>query len=102
MPSAWKPYLKRSLKDEEEHQKKADHIVKTVLERLDLDNDGLVSLKELEKIGLDGLPNFEGMGAEGHHYDVESGEYMNCTLYCSALMESLEFFLHHEGMHCPA
>ena len=62
------------LQDELEHQEKADHIVKVVLERLDLDGDGRVSAEELVKVGLDGLPNFEGLGADGHHYDVESGE----------------------------
>ncbi|KAF4623624.1 hypothetical protein D9613_002288 [Agrocybe pediades] len=65
--------------DEIEHQRKAEHIVNAVLQRLDLNKDGLVSPEELEKVGLDGLPNFDGLGAEGHHYDVES-----------------EFFLHHE------
>ncbi|KAJ3516254.1 hypothetical protein NLJ89_g1235 [Agrocybe chaxingu] len=72
-------YSQKKSKDEIEHQKKADHIVKSVLERLDLNGDGVVSAEELEKVGLGGLPNFDGLGAEGHHYDVES-----------------EFFLHHE------
>ncbi|KAF9524083.1 hypothetical protein CPB83DRAFT_861855 [Crepidotus variabilis] len=72
-------YSQKLSKDDEEHQKKAEHIVKTVLEHIDLNKDGLVSPEELEKVGLDGLPNFDGLGAEGHHYDVES-----------------EFFLHHE------
>ncbi|TFK70448.1 hypothetical protein BDN72DRAFT_818780 [Pluteus cervinus] len=64
-------------KDEAEHQKKADHIVSTVLEKIDLNKDGKITADELEKVGLDGLPNFDGL--DGHHYDVES-----------------EFFLHHE------
>jgi hypothetical protein len=72
-------YSQKKSKDEIEHQKKAEHIVKFVLERLDLNGDGYVTPEELEKVGLDGLPNFDGLGAEGHHYDVES-----------------EFFLHHE------
>ena len=58
-----------------EHQQKADHIVKAVLQRLDLNRDGYVTPEELERVGLDGLPNFDGLGAEGHHYDVESGLY---------------------------
>jgi len=45
----------------------------------DKDKDGRVSLEEFKAVGLDGLPNFDELGAEGHHYDVES-----------------EFFLHHE------
>ena len=61
--------------DDIEHQKKADMIVSTVLGLLDLDKDGKVSPEELEKVGLDGLPNFDNVGAEGHHYDVESGAH---------------------------
>ena len=62
------------MQSELEHQEKADHIVKAVLQRLDLNGDGRITAEELEKVGLDGLPNFDGLGAEGHHYDVESGE----------------------------
>ncbi|KAF5332539.1 hypothetical protein D9611_005141 [Ephemerocybe angulata] len=72
-------YSQKKSKDDIEHQKKADHIVAEVLKKLDLNSDGLISPEELEKVGLDGLPNFDNMGAEGHHYDIES-----------------EFFLHHE------
>jgi hypothetical protein len=38
-----------------------------------LNKDGVIQAEELEQIGLSGLPNFEELGAEGHHYDVESG-----------------------------
>lgn len=62
------------MQDEIEHQEKADHIVNTVLQRLDLNKDGRVTPEELERVGLAGLPNFNDLGAEGHHYDVESGE----------------------------
>ncbi|KAJ3835793.1 precursor to secretory protein Ssp120 [Lentinula raphanica] len=72
-------YSQKKSKDDVEHQKKADHISGEVLRIFDADKDGKVSIEELVKIGLDGLPNFDDMGAEGHHYDVES-----------------EFFLHHE------
>ncbi|KAI0095246.1 hypothetical protein BDY19DRAFT_902229 [Irpex rosettiformis] len=72
-------YSQKKSKDEVEHQKKADHIVDTVLSLMDKDGDGSISLEELKAVGLDGLPNFEDLGAEGHHYDIES-----------------EFFLHHE------
>ncbi|CCM03666.1 uncharacterized protein FIBRA_05810 [Fibroporia radiculosa] len=72
-------YSQKKSKDDIEHQKKADHIVNTVLGRLDKDKDGKVTLEEFLSVGLDGLPNFDDLGAEGHHYDVES-----------------EFFLHHE------
>lgn len=72
-------YSQKKSKDDEEHQKKADHIVTTVLKLLDKDNDGKIVVDEFKQVGLDGLPNFDDLGAEGHHYDVES-----------------EFFLHHE------
>ena len=32
-------------------------------------------MEEFKVVGLDGLPNFDDLGAEGHHYDVESGMY---------------------------
>jgi nucleobindin len=56
--------------------------VKTVLGKLDADKDGKVTAEELEAVGLDGLPNFEHMGAEGHHYDVESGKCACLMLWC--------------------
>lgn len=62
-----------NLQDDIEHQKKADHIVDTVLQLMDKNNDGKIDVEELKAVGLDGLPNFEDLGAEGHHYDVESG-----------------------------
>lgn len=60
--------------DDVEHQKKADYISGEVLRLLDVNKDGKVSIEEFETVGLNGLPNFDHMGAEGHHYDVESGE----------------------------
>ncbi|KII93943.1 hypothetical protein PLICRDRAFT_153146 [Plicaturopsis crispa FD-325 SS-3] len=72
-------YSQKKSKDDVEHQKKADFIVKAVLDKMDTSNDGKITPEEFEAVGLDGLPNFDDMGAEGHHYDVES-----------------EFFLHHE------
>lgn len=60
--------------DDIEHQKKADHIVNTVLGTIDKDKDGKITQDEFVSVGLDGLPNFDNLGAEGHHYDVESGQ----------------------------
>ena len=67
---------------------------------MDKNNDGKISMDELKVIGLDGLPNFEDLGAEGHHYDVESGtsvfdSYDSSTPHST--IPDVEFFLHHEG-----
>jgi len=75
-------YSQKKSADDEAHQKKADHIVNTVLGILDKNKDGKVTLQEFEATGLTGLPNFDDLGAEGHHYDIES-----------------EFFLHHEEQY---
>ncbi|TRM61589.1 hypothetical protein BD626DRAFT_549159 [Schizophyllum amplum] len=72
-------YSQKKSKDDVEHQKKADTIVETVLEKMDTNKDGEIALEEFVVVGLTGLPNFDNLGAEGHHYDIES-----------------EFFLHHE------
>jgi hypothetical protein len=89
---------RHSVQDDVEHQKKADHIVDTVLQRLDLDHDGRVTPEELERVGLNGLPNFNDLGAEGHHYDVESGEFRSTgVVLFPILILPIEFFLHHEG-----
>jgi hypothetical protein len=94
-------YAQKKSKDSVEHQEKADQIVKAILERLDQDKDDKVSLAELEAIGLEGLPSFESLGAEGHHYDVESGPcHLESTVnfLVSLIRACSEFFLHHEGL----
>lgn len=60
-------------KDEIEHQKKADHVVDTILKLMDKKGDGKITPEEFEAAGFKGLPSFDDIGAEGHHYDVESG-----------------------------
>ncbi|KAI0307631.1 hypothetical protein B0F90DRAFT_1807082 [Multifurca ochricompacta] len=72
-------YSQKKSKDDEEHQKKAKLVVDTIFNAIDKDKDGKITLAEFEAAGLSALPSFENLGAEGHHYDVES-----------------EFFLHHE------
>ncbi|KAL7419603.1 hypothetical protein Q5752_005515 [Cryptotrichosporon argae] len=57
-------------------------VVDRVLEKLDADKDGKVSLEEFVAGGKDGLPSFAGFADLGHHYDEES-----------------EYFLHHEEMY---
>jgi hypothetical protein len=66
--------ISRIFQDDEKHQAKADHIVNTVLQVVDKDRDGKISMQEFQDAGLDSLPNFDD--AEGHHYDVESGAFM--------------------------
>jgi len=75
-------YSQKLSKDDEAHQAKADTIVRTILSNVDKDNDGKITAAELEAAGLNALPNFKELGAEGHHYDIES-----------------EFFLHHEEVY---
>ncbi|ETW86773.1 hypothetical protein HETIRDRAFT_437555 [Heterobasidion irregulare TC 32-1] len=75
-------YSQKKSKDDVEHQKKADTIVQAILKAMDKDGNEKVTQKEFEAVGLAGLPSFDELGAEGHHYDVES-----------------EFFLHHEEQY---
>lgn len=75
-------YSQKKSRDEIEHQKKADHVVDTVLKALDKNGDGKISPEEFTSAGYQGLPTFDDIGVEGHHYDVES-----------------EFFLHHEEQY---
>lgn len=72
-----------TLQDEEDHQRKADSIVNAVLQILDKNRDGNVEVGELERVGVGALPSFEHMGAEGHHYDVESGTFNHQQLLSS-------------------
>ncbi|EJD54552.1 hypothetical protein AURDEDRAFT_110142 [Auricularia subglabra TFB-10046 SS5] len=74
----WNPKDKDLVKIKE----KADQVVARVLKLLDKDGDNRISSAEFEAAGFDGLPNLKDLGAEGHHYDVES-----------------EFFLHHEELY---
>ena len=87
MPSPNSPF-----QDEVEHQKKAEYIVSEVLKRLDKNGDGTITLDELEAVGLEGLPNFDELGAEGHHYDVESGALADISPH-SSTYRSLASFL---------
>ena len=57
---------------------------------MDKNGDGVIALEELNKVGLDGLPNFEDLGAEGHHYDVESGMYSFYVILCHTLNRFLQ------------
>ncbi|KZV80682.1 hypothetical protein EXIGLDRAFT_732473 [Exidia glandulosa HHB12029] len=70
-------------KDMQKIKEKADMVVARVLQLLDADRDNRISKAEFERAGFEGLPDLsKELGAEGHHYDVES-----------------EFFLHHEELY---
>jgi hypothetical protein len=64
---------------------------------MDKDKDGKITLSEFEAAGLVALPSFEDLGAEGHHYDVESGAYQPPFRFSFTYHLPTEFFLHHEG-----
>lgn len=68
-------YSQKLSADDKAHQEKANTVVATVLRNIDKNGDEKISPEELEAAGLNALPNFKGLGAEGHHYDVESGEF---------------------------
>ncbi|TDL26455.1 hypothetical protein BD410DRAFT_881829, partial [Rickenella mellea] len=70
-------YSQKKSKDDIEHQKEADHVVNTVLASMDKNNVGKVSLEDFEATGLNALPSFDGLGAEGHHYGVESEFFLH-------------------------
>ncbi|KIM32252.1 hypothetical protein M408DRAFT_326881 [Serendipita vermifera MAFF 305830] len=72
-------YSKAKTPDEQAQQAKADKIVNAVLAKMDTNGNGLIEMAEFEAAGWEGLQSFKELGADGHHYDVES-----------------EFFLHHE------
>lgn len=72
-------YSKKLSPDDKAHQEKADHVVRTVLKVVDRNGDGKITPDELEAAGLDALPSFDGLGADGHHYDVESGMLLHLT-----------------------
>ncbi|KAG9105179.1 hypothetical protein FRC07_009536 [Ceratobasidium sp. 392] len=75
-------YSKRKTPSEEAQAAKAAQVADAVLAAYDTNKDGFITMEEFLAKGLDGLPDFSSLGAEGHHYDVES-----------------EFFLHHEEIY---
>ncbi|KAF8602313.1 hypothetical protein BDV93DRAFT_538376 [Ceratobasidium sp. AG-I] len=75
-------YSKRKTPSEEAQAAKAQQVADAVLAAMDTNKDGFITMEEFLAKGLDALPDFSSLGAEGHHYDVES-----------------EFFLHHEEMY---
>lgn len=48
---------------------------------MDKNKDGKITMEEFVASGDSALPNFEALGAEGHHYDVESGTSSNLSSY---------------------
>ncbi|GAA5820062.1 hypothetical protein JCM10212_006422, partial [Sporobolomyces blumeae] len=70
---------KKGAKSLEVHTDQAKEIVSAVLEKLDSNGDGVLTMREFVAGGVGGLPNFKGVDHLGHHYDAEG-----------------EYFLHHE------
>ncbi|GJN87456.1 hypothetical protein Rhopal_000405-T1 [Rhodotorula paludigena] len=70
---------RKGTKNLEVHTQQAREIVDAVLERLDQNGDGVLTMREFVAGGVGGLPNFKGVEHLGHHYDAEG-----------------EYFLHHE------
>ncbi|KAK4051826.1 hypothetical protein OIV83_002531 [Microbotryomycetes sp. JL201] len=66
----------------EVHTQQAREIVQAVLEKLDTNKDGVLTMREFIAGGVGGLPNFKGVADLGHHYDAEG-----------------EYFLHHEEQY---
>lgn len=67
-------YSKRKTPSEEAQAAKAKQVADAVLAAMDANGDGFITMEEFLAKGLDALPDFSSLGAEGHHYDVESGE----------------------------
>ncbi|GAA5976246.1 hypothetical protein JCM10908_005429 [Rhodotorula pacifica] len=73
---------RKGAKNLEVHTQQATEIVDAVLEKLDQNGDGLLTMREFTDGGVGGLPNFKGVEHLGHHYDAEG-----------------EYFLHHEEQY---
>ncbi|GAA5884712.1 hypothetical protein JCM6882_005363 [Rhodosporidiobolus microsporus] len=73
---------RKGTKSLEVHTAQAREIVDAVLERLDANRDGVLTMREFVAGGVGGLPNFKGVEHLGHHYDAEG-----------------EYFLHHEEQY---
>jgi hypothetical protein len=52
----------------EHHPARAQQIVDTVMSKLDLNGDGVVTKTEFTVAGRDGLPDFRNVEGLGHHY----------------------------------
>ena len=59
---------RKGTKNLEVHTQQANAIVDAVLEKLDQNGDGLLTMREFVVGGVGGLPNFKGVEHLGHHY----------------------------------
>ena len=59
---------RKGAKNLEVHTQQANEIVDAVLEKLDQNGDGLLTMREFVVGGVGGLPNFKGVEHLGHHY----------------------------------
>lgn len=63
---------KKGAKSLEVHTEQAKEIVTAVLEKLDTNGDGVLTMREFVAGGVGGLPNFKGVDHLGHHYGESS------------------------------
>jgi len=61
---------RKGAKNLEVHTQQATEIVDQVLDRLDQNRDGVLTMREFVAGGVGGLPNFKGVEHLGHHYGV--------------------------------
>lgn len=70
-----------------------------MLAKIDSNVDGKISQEEFAAVGLGGLPNFDHMGAEGHHYDVESEFCVSHIQRLNRILNDIPVLHHEEQFH---
>lgn len=71
------------------HDSKAERILKEVMDRLDVNRDGIITKTEFVSVAdKEGLPKFDDIPGLGHHYD-EEGEYFLQLVLISPCPSSL-------------
>ena len=63
---------RKGAKNLEVHTQQAVEIVDQVLDRLDTNRDGVLTMREFVAGGVGGLPNFKGVEHLGHHYGASA------------------------------
>ncbi|KWU44074.1 hypothetical protein RHOSPDRAFT_18556 [Rhodotorula sp. JG-1b] len=91
---------RKGAKNLEVHTQQANEILDAVLEKLDQNGDGLLTMREFVDGGVGGLPNFKGVEHLGHHYGAHEEQYHNTpetqTEESYVHPEDIEHFMSHE------